>query len=328
MEEGLEISYDYKRWDDRTDWMTFEVWKGNTTVRSVWTNSARNAFRKQEGWAKLQEARVAAAQHWTERVWYCHNQRWLQASREGTEASQSGSFKDEQDWGKKCFEDLDQRRMGRPVTRTWSTDFLLREGSSREEMGKWLKNKSILWQRRRRLLQVVTGTFPCGQQMLKNGYKRTAECTLFKTAHEESGSSWNRELPKETIGPIQSAGCLGQKEVVTAAHNACIWELLQEVDVHGKADRHMKLLTVETESRLGTLWDQEQSTQFCSKDEREANVNVKADRHMKLLTIERESKLGTLWDQEQCTQFCSKDELWEAAKEEEMKIPWREAKEG
>jgi len=45
-------------------------------------------------------------------------------------------------------------------------------------------------------------------------------------------------------------------------------------------------------------------------------------------TLERESSLGTLWDQEQCTQFCSKDELWEAAKEEEMKIPWKEVHEG
>jgi ribonuclease HI len=151
-EKGREISDDDKRlrWDDRTDRMTFEVRKGNTTVRSVWTNSVHNAFQKQAGWTKLQEARAAAAKHWTERVWYCHNQRWLPASRAGTEASQSGSFKDEQDWGKKCFEDLDQRRMGRPVTRTWSTDFLLREGSSREEMGNWLKNKSIAWPRRRR----------------------------------------------------------------------------------------------------------------------------------------------------------------------------------
>ena len=94
-----------------------------------------------------------------------------------------------------------------------------------------------------------------------------AECTLCRKVHEESGSSWNRELSKETIGHIQSAGCLGQKEVVTAAHNACIWELLQEVDMHGKVDRHMKLLTIETESRLGTLWDQEQCTKLCSKDE-------------------------------------------------------------
>jgi ribonuclease HI len=43
-EEGREVSDDNKRWDVRTDRMTFEVQKGNTTVRSVWTNSVRNAF--------------------------------------------------------------------------------------------------------------------------------------------------------------------------------------------------------------------------------------------------------------------------------------------
>jgi hypothetical protein len=236
--------------------------KGSTTVLSVWTNSVRNAFRKQAGWAKLQEAIATAAKHWTERVWYCHNQCWLQASRAGTEASQSGSFKDEHDWGKKCFEDLEQRRMGRPVTRTWSTDFLLREGSSREEMEKWLENKSIPWPRRKRLLQVVTGTFPCGQQMLKYGYRRAAECTLCKKVHEESESSWNRELPKATIGHIQSAECLGQKEVVTAA-----LQLRASGRCYRKSmcmGKHMKLLTIETESRLGTLWDQEQCRQCCS----------------------------------------------------------------
>jgi hypothetical protein len=51
------------------------------------------------------------------------------------------------------------------------SDFLLQEGASREEIGKWLKNKPIPWQRRRRLLQVVTATFSCGQQMVKYGYK-------------------------------------------------------------------------------------------------------------------------------------------------------------
>jgi len=132
--------------------------------------------------------------------------------------------------------------MGRPATSTWSTDFLLREGSSREEIGKWLKNKSIPWQRRRSLLQVVTGTFPCGQKLVKYGYKEKAECILGKKAHEESGSSWKGELSKETIGHIK--------------------------------------------------------------------------------------KKSVIFNQEQCTQFCSKDELWEASKEEEMKIPWKEVHEG
>ena len=91
-EEGRAISDDDKRWDDRTDRMTFEVKKGDTTVRSVWTNSVRNAFRRQAGWAKLQKVRAMAATQWTARVWYRHNQRWLQASKEGAEASKSGNY--------------------------------------------------------------------------------------------------------------------------------------------------------------------------------------------------------------------------------------------
>ena len=90
---------------------------------------------------------------------------------------------------------------------------------------------------------------------------------LCQKAHEECGSSWNGELPRETIGHIQSAGCLGQREVVIAAHNACIRELLREVDVHGIAGRHMKLFTIETESRLATLWDQEECNKFSSEEE-------------------------------------------------------------
>jgi ribonuclease HI len=73
-EEGRHISDDNKRWDVQTDRMTFEVQRRNTTVRSVWTNSVRNTFRRQAGWAKLQEVRATAAKHWTARVWYCHNQ--------------------------------------------------------------------------------------------------------------------------------------------------------------------------------------------------------------------------------------------------------------
>ena len=120
---------------------------------------------------------------------------------------------------------------------------LLREGSSREEIGKWLETKSVPWRRRRKLLQVVTGTFPCGQQMQKHGYRKTAACMLCQKAHEECGSSGTENCRRRQSATFR-AGCLVQKEVVTAAHNACIQELLQEVNVHGKADRHMRLLTI------------------------------------------------------------------------------------
>ena len=170
--------------------MTFEVQKGNTTVRSVWTNSVRNSFRKQAGWAKLQEARATAAKYWTKRVWICNNQRWMRSSKEGTEASRSRNFKNGQEWARNAFR-ISGEWVGQLHVHAWSTDFLLREGSSREEIGIWLKNKSIPWRLRKRLLQVVTGTFPCGQQMQKPryGYRRTAACMLCLKAHEECGSS-------------------------------------------------------------------------------------------------------------------------------------------
>ena len=50
--------------------------------------------------------------------------------------------------------------------------------------------------------------------------------------------------------------------MVTAAHNTCIRELLQEVNMHGKADRHMRLLTIEAKSMLGTLWDQDKEEEM------------------------------------------------------------------
>ena len=82
----------------------------------------------------------------------------------------------------------------------------------------------------------------------------------------EAAGTESCQRRQSAIFRVRDAWDTRQKEVVTAAHNACIRELLLEVDVHGKADRHMKLLTVETESRLGKLWDQEHCTQLCSKD--------------------------------------------------------------
>jgi ribonuclease HI len=48
-EEGRGLSDDDKRWDDRTDRMTFEVRKGNTMVRSVWTNSDATPSENKQG---------------------------------------------------------------------------------------------------------------------------------------------------------------------------------------------------------------------------------------------------------------------------------------
>jgi ribonuclease HI len=105
-EMGRERPEEEKRWDQRTDRMTFEVKQGDTSKQSAWTDSVRNAFRKQACQAKLREAYATAARNWADRVWYHHNQRWMRATGEGRAAARDGKFKDEvrsvlQHWNKR-----------------------------------------------------------------------------------------------------------------------------------------------------------------------------------------------------------------------------------
>ncbi len=48
-----------------------------------------------------------------------------------------------------------------PITSTWTVDFLTREGEGRKVVGDWLRDKTISWKARRRLLQTNAGVFPC-----------------------------------------------------------------------------------------------------------------------------------------------------------------------
>ena len=52
-----------------------------TSTTSVWTDSVRNAFRKQAGMAKVQDMYMQAARNWSRRVCYPRNQRWMQTTR-------------------------------------------------------------------------------------------------------------------------------------------------------------------------------------------------------------------------------------------------------
>ena len=266
-EEGRARPDEEKRWDARTDRMTFTITRQGTSKTSVWTDSVRNAFRKQAGRSKTQDMYEQAARNWSRRVWYPRDQRWMQATKEGRRAAKSGKFKDEQAWGKECFEDLERRDLGKPATTTWTTDFLVRGGESREELGKWLRNRAVPWKRRRRLIQVVTDTFPCGQWLHKIGRRSTAECELCRRIKEMTDGNTQGDVPVESIGHIQSAGCLGQSEVVTTAHNECIRGLIGDLQMHRKKRSNLTFLTMESEHTINTLWEQDGCSEICSKEE-------------------------------------------------------------
>ena len=71
-----------------------------------------------------------------------------------------------------------------PVTSTWTTDFMTREGEGSKTMGDWLRDKTISWKALRRLLQTKAGTFPCEAHLQKWGKYPDGICGLCKRSRE------------------------------------------------------------------------------------------------------------------------------------------------
>jgi len=70
------------------------------------------------------------------------------------------------------------RKAVKPVHRTWEADYILREGQSRLEQKKWLKDSKLNLQKRRWLLQVLTNSFPCGAVLHKMGKLDSDKCRI------------------------------------------------------------------------------------------------------------------------------------------------------
>ena len=97
-----------------------------------------------------------------------------------------------------------------PATTTWESEFLLREGLSREVMGKWMANEAVPWKRRRRWLQTIAGIFPCGKWLHKIRKRPDDLCARCAKAGKKH---------VETVAHLQNVQCVSQDDAVTAAHN-------------------------------------------------------------------------------------------------------------
>ena len=101
----------------------------------------------------------------------------------------SGDVVDSERWSERCDEAIKRGDSGMSSTTTWAAGFLLRNGQSREVLGKWLTNREVPWKRRRRTLQVITGTFPCGKELHKIKMRPTSECERCKKAWMTAGKT-------------------------------------------------------------------------------------------------------------------------------------------
>ncbi len=102
-----------------------------------------------------------------------------------------------------------------PVTSTWTDDFLTREGEGHKVMGDWLRDKTVSWKTRRRLLQTNSGTFPCEGRLQKWVKHPDGICGLCKLSREMGLKLLDARPAHGTTGHLQSSVYRLQTPVAT-----------------------------------------------------------------------------------------------------------------
>jgi len=84
---------------------------------------------------------------------------------------------------------------------------------------------------------------------------------------EQCGAS-TENLPEETYGHINSAFCHGMATTVTAAHDFIRRHLYASMQATQTPASKLRFVTLDTESGMnrGTLWQEEESEQMCSRE--------------------------------------------------------------
>ena len=70
-----------------------------------------------------------------------------------------------------------------------------------------------------------------------------------------NGGVSDEDVPDQTIGHISSAGCWGQRAVVTATHHNCFDALMADVIKHVGKESSRVFTTLDIEMTLSALWD-------------------------------------------------------------------------
>jgi hypothetical protein len=190
--------------NDPTD-RTIYRWKvGQITRSTTWTNTVRNRFRQKEGeieefrtleigeskWCKEHIPRkgnnlnditdeaislLDDTELWWEKqnlLWACHT------SRSKDRVKNDGSFVTHQ--------------IG-AISSTFTSDWYLRKGDSRDKMGEWLKKATVRSQDQRRMLQANTHSFPSNhwRNKITKG-KESNKCDLSRGLWISEGVSFTQ----------------------------------------------------------------------------------------------------------------------------------------
>ena len=110
------------------------------------------------------------------------------------------------------------------------------------------------------MLQVLSNSFPCEVFLHKIGKLDSDRCRLC----QKLGAGGPKEgIAREIVGHFQSARCLGQREVVIAAHIRCVRTILKEVQKGSHGPTDLQVITEDGECSMTTLWQRQELLEIC-----------------------------------------------------------------
>ena len=296
------------KWNDPTNRTIYRWQEGHHTRSTTWTNTVRNRFRQKAGEIEAFQALEIGAAKWckehiprkgkdlhniteegmsllddTELWWEKQNLLWAcHASRSKNRVNRDGSFV--------------QHQIG-AISSTFTSDWYLRKGESRDKMGEWLKKATVRSQDQRRMLQANTHSFPSNywRNKITKG-KESDKCDLCRALWIAEGRfNTEDELPTQTLGHIQHQ-CEALSEAHTLAHHRC-WRIIH-AELRRLASSKWQFICINGEKNLKTIWNELEDEipevfNFCSVQTLENAATEQARHHPLTEAEENKHKAGT-----------------------------------
>jgi hypothetical protein len=207
---------------------------------TAWSKAVWSAMLRGGAEYQMQRALNRAVDNWIT-IFMRSTDSGLQRNKQAANTGAQSDLMDSTHWGWRCMLQLQETdSWKKQATTTWSAEFLLREGESREFLGSWLHSINVHEAKKQRTKQVISCSFPCGKWLHMISACTNPGYELCK--REKKTDSGATNVPVETVAHIQSAVCKAQKKSVIGAHNLCWKYLVDTITTHGEAKRDLEFI--------------------------------------------------------------------------------------
>jgi hypothetical protein len=142
-ENARQLSSECQQWTTCTQRMTYE-WNDSDGVQHVtaWSEAVRNAMLRRGAEYHRQRVLDRAGTNWNKNF-LISTDVGLRSIRQSASGGAQSDLMDTECWGRRCMLQLEAENWNKPAATTWSAEFLLREGESRECLGSWINSSAV-----------------------------------------------------------------------------------------------------------------------------------------------------------------------------------------